>query len=123
MRILFVDNHPEFTSLVTQSFLHNDDVEIVPTIAGARAAVQGAAFDVALVDYDLDHGKGVEFNRWVRSTRAQLRMVAVSARVEGNQALMSAGADAVCAKLDFSGIQRVIGEVLQAQSSPHFSRR
>jgi len=114
MRILFVDNHPEFTSLVTQSFLHTDDVEIVPTIAGARAAVQAAAFDVALIDYDLDDGKGVEFVRWVRSMRAQLRMVAVSARVEGNQALMSAGADAVCAKLDFSGIQRVIGELLQA---------
>lgn len=41
MRILFVDNHPEFTSLVTQSFLHNDDVEIVPTIAGSEPLSKG----------------------------------------------------------------------------------
>jgi DNA-binding response OmpR family regulator len=106
MRILFVDNHPEFTLLVTQTFLATHEVVIVPTILAALAAVQGSLFDIALVDYDLDDGKGVEFVRWVRASRTPLRMVAVSARVEGNQVLVSAGADAICAKMDFAGIQR-----------------
>ncbi len=114
MRILFVDNHPEFTSLVTQSFLAAHEVTIVPTILAARAAVQASQFDIALVDYDLDDGKGVEFVRWVRASGASLRMIAVSAREEGNEALTSAGAEATCAKMEFSRIQRVIDDVLRA---------
>jgi DNA-binding response OmpR family regulator len=116
MRILFVDNHPEFTSLVSQSFLAAHEVTIVPTILAARAAVQAARFDIALVDYDLDDGKGVELVRWVRESGITLRMVAVSARDEGNLALTSAGADTMCAKLDFAHIQRVIDETLRGQT-------
>ena len=116
MRILFVDNHPEFTSVVTRSFLATHDVVIVPTIAAARVAVQESRFDIALVDYDLDDGKGVEFVRWVRSSGSQLRLVAVSARREGNEALVSAGADSVCAKMDFARIQLVIDGVPRAEN-------
>jgi DNA-binding response OmpR family regulator len=108
MRILFVDNHPEFAASVTQSFLAAHDVVIVPTIAAARAAIQTARFDVALVDYDLDDGKGDDFVRWLRASEARVPMIAVSARDEGNAALVSAGADATCPKLLFRQIQGVI---------------
>jgi DNA-binding response OmpR family regulator len=119
MRILFVDNHPEFTSLVTSSLLAAHEVVIVATVAAARAAVAAAAvsrFDIALVDYDLDDGKGVEFLRWLHSSRSQLPAVAVSARTEGNEALVAAGACGVCSKLDFARIQLVVDEVLRAAS-------
>ena len=116
LRILFVDNHPEFTSVVTRSFLATHDVLIVPTLAAARAAAEASRFDVALVDYDLDDGKGVEFVGWLRGTGSPVPVVAVSARGEGNEALVSAGADGVCAKMDFSAIQHVIDAVLRARS-------
>lgn len=113
MRILFVDNHPEFPELAILSFLSNHEVVIVPTIVAARATLQATRFDVGLVDYDLDDGKGVELVDWLRSSGHRLPLIAVSARLEGNEALLAAGADRVCAKLDFAQIQRVIDEVLR----------
>lgn len=118
MRILFVDNHPEFTSLATLSFLTGHDVVIVPTIAAARAALQTPNFDIALVDYDLDDGKGVELVRWVRSSGNPLPLVAVSARREGNEALVTAGAHRGCAKLDFAQIQHVIDGLIRTDEPP-----
>jgi DNA-binding response OmpR family regulator len=108
LRILFVENHPEFASSVIQSFLAVHDVVVVPTIAAARVAVQTSTFAVALVDYDLDDGKGVELVRWLRASSNPLPVVAVSARADGNEALVAAGAHAVCSKLSFGNIQVVI---------------
>jgi DNA-binding response OmpR family regulator len=107
MRILFVDNHPEFTAIVVPTFLAADTVVIVPTIAEAKQCFASASFDVVLVDYDLDDGKGDEFVRWLRTTSA-VRIVGVSARDRGNEALVAAGADAVCAKIHFSKIQHAL---------------
>lgn len=111
MRILFVDNHPEFTSTVTASFLAAHEVSIVPTIAGAKEAF-AAAFDVVLVDFDLDDGKGDALVRWIRASGSTIPIVAVSARSEGNEALVAAGANATCAKLKFATIQAVIAGVI-----------
>ena len=103
MRILFVDNHPEFTGVVTHAFLSKHVVVVVPTVAAARAAAEASSFDVALVDYDLDDGKGDVFVRWVRSDDSRrLPIVAVSARRDGNDALVRAGAEHVCSKAEFS---------------------
>ena len=108
MRILFVDNHAELTSVVTAAFLAAHEVSIVPTIAGARAALAANAFDVALVDYDLDDGKGDELVRSLRAAGSTLKLVAVSSHDAGNAALSRAGADAVCGKLAFARIEAVI---------------
>lgn len=104
MRILFVDNHPEFTATVVASFLHEHDVVIVPTIAAAKELVTASAFDVVLVDYDLDDGKGDEVVRWLSQVSTRPRVIAVSARATGNAALRAAGADAICSKLEFAKI-------------------
>lgn len=114
MKILFVDNHPEFTSTVIECFLREDDVVVVPTIAGAQERIQASRFDVVLVDYDLDDGKGDEFVRWLRSTDVNARVVAVSARDLGNEALVAAGANAVCSKTSFARIHTVIEELVAA---------
>jgi DNA-binding response OmpR family regulator len=108
MRILFVDNHAEFTATVVASFLRAHDVVIVPTIVAAKHCVQESRFDVVLVDYDLDDGKGDELVRWLRHCRIDVPVVAVSAKQAGNEALVSAGADAACAKLAFATIETVL---------------
>jgi CheY-like chemotaxis protein len=129
VQILFVDNHPEFTAIVVASFLASHEVVIVPTAAGARRALDGAdggafaaPFDVVLVDFDLDDGKGDELVRWTRSSSSGattpvrlLPIVAVSARAEGNAALVAAGADATCGKLAFATIESVLAKTVAAR--------
>jgi DNA-binding response OmpR family regulator len=112
MRILFVDNHPEFTATVIASFLREHEVVVVPTIAGAKERLAASAFDVLLVDYDLDDGKGDELVRWLRGTDSGARIIAVSARDRGNEALVAAGANRVCPKIGFARIQAVLQEVV-----------
>jgi DNA-binding response OmpR family regulator len=114
MRILFVDNHAEFTATVVERFLRVHQVTVVPTIAAAKVHVGTSTFDVVLVDDDLDAGKGDELVTWMRSSEINVKIVAVSARESGNEALISAGADVACAKLAFSKIQTVL-EHLQAR--------
>jgi PleD family two-component response regulator len=61
MRILFVENHAVFAQTVASTFLAEHSVEVVPTVSAALAAVGAREYDAALVDYDLDDGKGDEF--------------------------------------------------------------
>jgi DNA-binding response OmpR family regulator len=111
MRILLVDNHPEFTVTVVEQFLGAHDVIVVPTIAGAKHQIETAGFDVVLVDFDLDDGKGDELVRWLRGTGSRIAVVAVSARESGNNALVAAGANVVCAKLSFAAIASVLASL------------
>jgi DNA-binding response OmpR family regulator len=89
---------------------------IVPTIAAARTAAEASDFEAALVDYDLDDGKGDEFVRWARVAKPHLPVVAVSARAEGNDALVAAGAEQVCAKINFARIGVVLGELARTRT-------
>lgn len=114
MKILFVDNHPEFASTVIGCFLREDDVVVVPTVAAAKEHVQASSFDVVLVDYDLDDGMGDEFLRWLRAIDANAKVVAVSARDLGNEALVAAGANSVCSKTSFVRIQSILKELVVA---------
>ena len=108
MRILFVDNHPEFTATVVEKFLREHVVLVVPTIAAAKEQLETGTFDVVLVDYDLDDGKGDELVRWLRARRTSAKLIAVSARDRGNEALRAAGVDDVCPKLEFSRLQGLL---------------
>jgi DNA-binding response OmpR family regulator len=118
VKILFVDNHPEFTSTVIDCFLREDDVVVVPTIAAAKERIQASRFDVVLVDYDLDDGKGDELVRWLRSIDLDAKVVAVSARDLGNEALIAAGANTVCAKTSFARIRTVLEDLVVAPPAP-----
>jgi DNA-binding NarL/FixJ family response regulator len=59
-------------------------------------------FDVVLLDYDLDDGKGTDLIEWIKQQSPRPAVVAVSAHQYGNDALLAAGADAVCSKGRFS---------------------
>jgi CheY-like chemotaxis protein len=108
MRILFVENHDKFISVVTREFLSNHEVTAVPSIAAASDQLKESEFDVILVDYDLDDGKGDQLVRKIRKDNIPVKIVAVSSHEPGNTALSESGADAICSKIEFNRIGKVL---------------
>ena len=84
---------------------------MVPTLAAARQAMASEDFDLVLSDYDLDDGKGDEFVRECRAAHPHLPIIAVSSHEAGSAALMTAGASAVCSKMEFQRITEVIRQL------------
>ena len=111
LRILYVENHEAFAQVVTSSFLGDHDVTVVPSLARARTAVFEDHYDVLIVDYDLDDGKGAELVRSFRSIGYAVPIVGASAHDDGNAALEAAGADAVCPKAKFEEIATVLADL------------
>ena len=73
--------------------------------------IDGQEYDLLLVDYDLDDGKGDQVVRFARRRRSEIKIIGVSSHEEGNQALQFAGADTICSKLEFDGIATVIDQL------------
>lgn len=109
VRILFVENDAVFAEVVCGEFLRGHDVTVAPTIRAALARARVMTFDAALVDYDLDDGKGDEVVHGLRVLGFHGTVVAVSSHARGNDALVAAGADAVCPKLEFATIGSILG--------------
>jgi DNA-binding response OmpR family regulator len=108
LRILFIENHSVFAQQAKIHFLSEHEVTVVPSLLGARAELASSRFDLLLVDYDLDDGKGEELVRELREAGNKIRIFGVSAREEGNAALRQAGVDAICGKMEFDRIQELI---------------
>jgi DNA-binding response OmpR family regulator len=108
MKILFVENHSIFAQQAIIHFLSAHQVTVVPSLSMARSSLAANQFNLMLVDYDLDDGKGEELVRELRKAGNKIRTVGVSAREEGNAALLHAGVDAICSKMEFNRIQELI---------------
>ena len=108
MKILFIENHSIFAKQVTTQFLPTHEVTVVTSLTEARSSLASKRFDLMLVDYDLDDGKGAELVRELRGVGNTIRIIGVSAREEGNVALRQAGVDAICSKMEFNRIQEFI---------------
>lgn len=113
MKILFVENHRVFAGLTSKRLLSSHAVTIVPNLVLAREKLETGHFDIVLVDYDLDDGKGTDLILMLRDTVNRPKIIAISSHTEGNAALKNAGADAVCRKQDFPGIEAVISRVFE----------
>lgn len=112
MKVLFVENHARFAKVTVTQFLASHEVKVVASVAAARQALAQSAFDVILVDYDLDDGKGDELVRELRTQAQRPIIIASSSHQNGNSALLAAGADAVCDKLKFSNIENVLAQTV-----------
>jgi DNA-binding response OmpR family regulator len=108
VKILFVENHSIFARQVIKLFLSKHQVTVTPSLSMARSNLAINEFDLLLVDYDLDDVKGAVLIRELREAGNKIRVIGVSAREEGNAALLEAGADAICSKMDFNRIQELI---------------
>lgn len=113
MKILYVENHAVFAENVTRQFLSNHSVTVVPSLALARQALAESEFEVLLIDFDLDDGKGDVLARQVHSKSPLTTIIGVSAHEEGNAALRRAGAKLICSKMQFHQIQSLIEEATQ----------
>jgi len=113
LKILWVENHAEFARLAARQFLRGHTVTVVPSLAAARAVLTVSRFDVLLVDFDLDDGKGTDLVRSLQEQPQRPPIVATSSHEEGNRALLEAGADAACSKLAFVEIRNVIKRVIE----------
>jgi len=82
--------------------------------ASANQAIEQDVFDLLLVDFDLDDGKGDVLIRELRPAHNSVPIIGVSSHEKGNTALVKAGATAICSKMDFDGIQKVIDEVVKS---------
>jgi O-acetyl-ADP-ribose deacetylase (regulator of RNase III)/CheY-like chemotaxis protein len=117
LRILYVENHAVFAANVINQFLARHTVTMASSLADARQSLKSSSFDLLLVDYDLDDGKGDTLLKELHASSKVIPAIAVSSHDEGNTALLRAGAVAVCSKMQFDRIQSVI-ETVTAQSKP-----
>jgi CheY-like chemotaxis protein len=115
LRLLWVENHAVFARVAGRQFLSGHDVTLVPTLAAAREALAAKPFDAVLLDHDLDDGKGTSLIESIRELPDAPAVIAVSAHEGGNQALMKAGADAVCGKTKFAQIESVLLRAVEAR--------
>lgn len=111
LRVLYVENHAEFAERVCEAYLVGSEVTICPSLALARESLVDGDFDLVLVDYDLDDGKGATFVRELKAVDYDAWIVGVSARPEGNEELAAAGADAICPKLEFARLSQVLSRL------------
>lgn len=111
MKILYVENHAVFAANVIAQFLSRHVVTVVPSVAAARNALRTGDFDLMLVDYDLDDGKGDMLVKELTNCGKAVMAIGVSSHDEGNAALLRAGAVTVCSKMHFERIQTVIDSV------------
>lgn len=93
---------------VTREFLSSHELLVAPSVRRAKELLKKHRFDVVLVDYDLDDGKGDEVASHIREMGPTVKIVAVSSHEEGNRLLLAAGANAVCKKSEFRNILGVI---------------
>ena len=111
LRILYVEDRAEFAASVISRFLSQHSVTVALSLVEARRALAGGGFDLLLIDYDLDDGKGDTLIREMRGAGESMPALGISSHNEGCQAMLQAGAAAVFGKRLIDQIQRVIDVV------------
>ena len=114
MKILFVENHQVFAKIVVTQFLSHYEVTQVPTVTRAISLLQQNSYDLLLVDYDLDDGKGDQVVHMAKQLVPKPRIIGISSHERGNSNLRDAGADATCSKMHFAEIGSVISNLFDS---------
>lgn len=111
MKILYLENHAYFSRAVVKEFLYDYEVTVIASVSAAKKVIFDQAYDMVLSDYDLDDGKGDEFVTFINEQGLKVPVIACSSHDRGNELLISAGAVAVCSKMNFRQIVTVIESV------------
>ena len=113
MRILLVENHETFARVVVGAFLKEHEVVVRTSVMDAQHEFDIGGFDVVLVDYDLQDFKGSELVKYIRKSGYDIHIVGISAKDEGNDLLLAAGASEVCNKMNFDRIGEILARLNQ----------
>lgn len=112
-RLLYVETRARFAQVVCREYLAGADVTVVASLTDAERAATGRSFDAILADYDLKDGNGTELVLRLREKGVKAPIIAVSAHEFGNQAMLRAGANAICEKMNLERVQSVLDDVLK----------
>lgn len=111
MRILLVESHETFAKVVIGTFLREHEVTVQSSVMGAQHAFDVGGFDVVLVDFDLADFKGSELVKYIRKSGYDIHIIGISAKDEGNDLLLAAGADEACNKMNFDQIGELLDKL------------
>jgi DNA-binding response OmpR family regulator len=111
MRILLVENHETFARVVAGAFLRDHEVIIRTMVTDAQHEFDVGGFDVVMVDYDLADFKGSELIKYIRKSGYEIPIIGISARDEGNDLLLAAGASEICNKMNFDRIGEILAKL------------
>jgi catechol 2,3-dioxygenase-like lactoylglutathione lyase family enzyme/CheY-like chemotaxis protein len=117
LKILYLESNPRFASVTIKAFLSKHAVTLVSNLSDARQELAVGKFDVALIDYALEDGQGDDLVYDLKAQRTCPVIIATSPLPQGNAALMEAGADAVCGKMEFQNIEAVMAEALARKAN------
>jgi DNA-binding response OmpR family regulator len=87
MKLLFVENHSVFANLTSKKLLSDSNVQIALSLTEARKMLKENSFDIILIDYDLDDGKGTELFDNIEFKDGFPIVIGVSAHQASNIAL------------------------------------
>ncbi|KFI26518.1 response regulator [Paenirhodobacter enshiensis] len=96
MRLLVIEDEPDLASAVAEHLhAHGNAVDIAPDLAGATAALDGADYDLALLDLHLPDGDGIGWLRGLRRSGVRVPVLIATARdrITERIAGLDAGAD------------------------------
>jgi DNA-binding response OmpR family regulator len=111
MKILYVENNRHFYEAVKKEFQSEHELHNEVSVTGAKASYESSSFDLVLVDYDLDDGKGDKVVIYIRARDQEIPILAVSSHEMGNRKMLSAGATSSCEKMKFRSISEQINNV------------
>lgn len=113
-RILFVDDHDD-TRLMVRRLLDNQGyhVETTETLNDALALAQNGAFDLFLLDYELEDGNGKELCKKIREFDTATPILFFSAsHPKIQEDAMECGAQGFVLKPDIDALQSEISRTL-----------
>lgn len=108
IRVLLVEDHPDFRFLIVTLLDQESDLEVVAqagSLSEARSCAARTGFDVAVLDLGLPDGNGAELIRDLRKVNAEVAVLVLSATLDPNnlQRATEAGADEIMDKWTPSG--------------------
>ncbi len=117
MRFLLIEDNSELAQSVSDRLkLDGHAVDIAGTLADASACLQGAEYDLMLLDIMLPDGDGVSFLAQHRATNNNTPVIATTARsaISDRVSVLDAGADDYITKpFDFAELEARVRAVLR----------
>ncbi len=104
VRVMLIEDHPDFRFLMATLLDQEDDLELVAqagSLAEARSHVAAVTFEVAVLDLGLPDGNGAELIGELREANADVAVLVLSASLDPKnlRKATEAGADEVMDKL------------------------